>query len=639
VLDFMRRNARSWFIKIALGIICLVFVFFMGGGGQIGGGPAAVAVVDSTEISIADFQRAQLNNQAYYRDLYGDSLSPEMLDALDIPSASLSRLVDTTLMSQEAHRLNLLIPDETVRREIRGIDVFQRDGDFSPAQYRSVLQRQGLSPSAFEASMREEMLVNQLRDVVAQGVIVTEDDAWEKFQRGASEISLSFVQLKSSNFEDAVEVSEEDVELFFEEQGERWRRAESAGVNYLAYSPESFQGSAGVSEEEIEEYYLLNVDTEFTTEEQIGARHILKRVATDASDDDKAATRTAMEAVASKLADGADFEELAKTESEDSTASDGGDLGMFGRQKMVKPFENAAFALAEGEVSGITETRFGLHLIKVYKRQAPQERKLEDSRDEIRNKLAARKSTDIAFDKAAEASVAMVDGASMEEMAQADGLTIKSTPLLDRDQQIVPGVGRAPSFIEAALALESKTEVSDPVKAGNTWYVLQLADQQASYVPELADVREEVEAEFRKRGASRLARERADKLLASARESNLADAAKEASLEVGEAGPVRRDNNFIKGIGALPAVVEATFRTTADGELLPRSFVHRGNAYVLARGELSEASREDFDEVKEERLAELERGRSLEAYTAFVNYLKERASITYNPDLVASVRP
>lgn len=122
--------------------------------------------------------------------------------------------------------------------------------------------------------------------------------------------------------------------------------------------------NATVSEEEVHQFYVDNPD-KFQVPEMIRARHILLKAHPNANDETKAGVRERMNAIVAQLADGADFAALATKYSEDSTAAEGGDLGFFPRGQMVAPFDDAAFALEVGEVSGIVETVYGLHLIKV----------------------------------------------------------------------------------------------------------------------------------------------------------------------------------------------------------------------------------------------------------------------------------
>lgn len=119
-----------------------------------------------------------------------------------------------------------------------------------------------------------------------------------------------------------------------------------------------------VNEEESKKYYNNNPNL-FKQPEQVKASHILIKVAPDAEESKKNQARKKIETVQKKVRQGEDFSLLAKANSEGPTAQRDGDLGYFHRGRMAKPFEDAAFALNVGEVSGIVETQFGYHLIKV----------------------------------------------------------------------------------------------------------------------------------------------------------------------------------------------------------------------------------------------------------------------------------
>ena len=123
-----------------------------------------------------------------------------------------------------------------------------------------------------------------------------------------------------------------------------------------------------VSEADTKAYYDENPAL-FKKPEQVKASHILIKVESDATDLEKAQARIEIAKIHQKLKDGQDFAALARENSQGPSAENGGDLGYFGRGQMVKPFEDAAFALKPGQVSEIVETRFGYHLIKVFDKQ------------------------------------------------------------------------------------------------------------------------------------------------------------------------------------------------------------------------------------------------------------------------------
>ena len=631
MLDFMRRNARSTGIKIALGAIVVVFIFFMGGGGQIGVGPTALATVGDIEITGQEYMLAQNRNESYFRQQFGGQLNPQMLKALDIPSMTLRQLIDGAVLRAEAERLGLSVPDEAVRDSLRRVSAFQSNGTFSPGLYRETLRSQGLSPGSFEESVRQDLLEAQLADIIRRGSHVSEDEAWASFQRENRKMTLSYIAVDSTPFESAVTVNEEELTKFFEGKQESYRNPASVKVRYIAYKVADAAAKVTVSDVDLNEYYDLNKNVEFQNEEQVGARHILKKVAKDADEETKKAARTAIEAVAARLAAGEDFATVATAESEDpGSAVKGGDLGLFGRGRMVPPFDAAAFALEKGKVSDIVETDFGFHIILVYEKRPAGTSSFEEVKDKIQQTLAKQKAVDQVFDDAAADAATIGEGTSFDSVATTRGAKIEETPLFSQGD-VVPGIGAAPAFVEAALALANPGDASQPVKVGEDYYLLTLAEKKDSFIPPMAEVRKKVEEDFRKQAAIELARKRADELLASAKTGmKLADLATQDGLTVAKAEDVTADSKFVVGVGAVPGLADVAFQTTADGEVLARTFVSGNKAFVFVRDAVVDAERAAFDEAKEETMKKLEGEREQAALADFIAALKTKAEITYN---------
>lgn len=145
-----------------------------------------------------------------------------------------------------------------------------------------------------------------------------------------------------------------------------------------------------VSEADAKAYYEANPQF-FKQPEQVKARHILIKVAPDADEEKKAEARKKLETVQEKLKEGGDFDALAREYSEGPSSTKGGDLGTFGRGQMVKPFEETAFSLKEGEISDIVETRFGYHLIKVEEKKPESTVSYEGAKGRIEQMLKRQK--------------------------------------------------------------------------------------------------------------------------------------------------------------------------------------------------------------------------------------------------------
>ncbi|MBS1232769.1 MAG: PpiC-type peptidyl-prolyl cis-trans isomerase [Nitrospirae bacterium] len=160
--------------------------------------------------------------------------------------------------------------------------------------------------------------------------------------------------------------------------------------NFLAneYLKREVAQKVTVSDDEVKTYYDSHKD-EFKTQEMVKARHILVRVENAASEDEKKKAKDKAEMYLKKIKDGEDFAKMAAEVSDDpGSKAKGGDLGFFPKGRMVKSFEDAAFALKPGETSGIVETQFGFHIIKVEDKKEPTIESFDAVKERIKQKLA-----------------------------------------------------------------------------------------------------------------------------------------------------------------------------------------------------------------------------------------------------------
>ena len=639
MLDFLRRNSRSWVVKVVLGIISVVFIFFLGGGGQLAGSSRAVATVGETEVTVDDLQRSMQRNEQFYRQQYGDRLTPDLLKMLDIPSMTLNQLVDAAVLRQEAEALGLRVPDEALRLEIREIPAFQREGQFSPAAYRAVLERQGIGPAAFEFDLREQLMIEQLVDLVRRGIHVSDAEVLEEFHRNNDEMTLEYVKLSAADFESEVTVDEASLQAWFDERADQYREPERVRVRYLEYDPKTFADKASVTNEQIEEDYALHADLDYTVPETVSARHILRKVAPDADEETRKTAREAVEAAAARIAAGEDFATVAKEVSEDTSAASGGDLGKFERGRMVPSFEEAAFALSAGQVSNVVESPFGYHLIQVYEKAEGRVKPLDEVRDEIVTKLAEGGADAKAFDAAAADAREAQDARSLEKIAERRGTKIGTTAPFASGESVAE-VQPAPSFGEAAFALADVDSVSEAVKAGDRYYVVQLQERIASRVPTLDEVREKVTAAYRTDRAREITRQRADALLEKLRNTPAADIVSALEgRELVETPSYTRRGAFIPGLGTIPGLKDVAFQAKADGELLPRVFTEGDAAYVLRRKSWKQASEDDFAASKDELMANLRRQREQVALEEFLRERKAATEVAYNQELLSQLIP
>jgi len=152
----------------------------------------------------------------------------------------------------------------------------------------------------------------------------------------------------------------------------------------------TFVEKVTLAEEEVKAYYESNPES-FKQPEQVRASHILIKVDPQKESSQRESARVKIVKIQQKLRNGEKFGALAKEFSQCPSSSKGGDLGYFSRGQMAKPFEDAAFSLAPGEISDIVETKFGYHLIKVTGKRAETDMAFDDIKDGLKNYLTQQK--------------------------------------------------------------------------------------------------------------------------------------------------------------------------------------------------------------------------------------------------------
>ena len=630
MLDFMRQRARSVWTKALFLVIALVFVFF--GVGSFGDDAQVqiIVTVDDAPITLQEFQRAYRNVEANYREIYKERFTPELAQQMNLRQQTLDQLVDTKLWAKEARRIGFRASDEDVRQEIATSPTFHSYGSFSPDRYRRLLRYLRMTPQEFEEQQRNRLVIERFQKFIDGSIRATDYEIEELFRFEQEEVNLAFLKIASADLVDLVTIAEQQVREFYTNNTESFRIPERVRLHYVSYAPEDFESDASVSEDEVLDFYNTHKDDRFTEEKQVQARHILFSLADGVSDERKADTRSMAQGILERARKGEDFAALAEEYSQDTgTASNGGDLGLFGRGRMVKPFEEAAFDMEVGQVSDLVETTFGFHIIKVEAIQPERIKPLEEVADTVTEELLERKSRAIAEKRAREDRKNIADGTTLLQFAESVGLEAKETPLVNQNETI-PGLGRRPKLVETAFG-QSPGQISDPIQVDNTWFLVSLTERVPSRIPAFTTVQEEVEERYRSEQAERLAQEKADKLLTKLKETkDLASLAKAEALTVEETGAFARRGGYIPKIGVVPDLKTEAFRLTPEAPVASKSYTWGGNTFVAVLKEYIPADPEQLEEQRNDLRQSLLQRKKTAAHQELTKYLKERAKIEYN---------
>ncbi|UCD65591.1 MAG: SurA N-terminal domain-containing protein, partial [Deltaproteobacteria bacterium] len=429
MLDLLRKRAQSPLIQGTILIIALVFIFW-GVGGGYRGTINSVAQVNDEIIPYEDFQKAYERLANQYRDQFGGNLPKGLLENLDLQGQVLEQLIQRSLLRQGAREMGIMVSDLEIQQAIEEMEAFRSDGIFNVDQYKNILSSSGMTPTSFEDTMRTDLLAGKVIEYLSRFAKLTPLEINDQFDFDNKEIKIEYVSFQGIDFKDQVETGEEELKSYYEENKENYLTEPQVKLHFLAfpYDPEK---KPEIAAEELESYYRQNFNR-YSTPEQRNARHILIKTSAEDTEDILSEKRIQAEQVLELARSGEDFAELAKQFSEGPTGPKGGELGSFTRGRMVKPFEDAAFSLNEGEISDIVETQFGFHIIKLEKIEPAYTRTLEEVKSEIEAQILAQQSRELAFTQATEAYENIIIAGSLDKFSQNYGITIEQTDFFSR---------------------------------------------------------------------------------------------------------------------------------------------------------------------------------------------------------------
>ena len=625
MLDRMRRH-KGW-LKWSLALVVLAFVFLYVPGFMDQTGGAAlpdnvVARVGDQEISLLDFQQIYSRQLQAYRLESGGEISEEVLRSLGIDRQILQQMIDGHAALAEAERLGLRVSDAEVRERILTFPAFQIDGRFiGEASYRQLLQQQRppISPSQFEEEIRNEILVDRLQAAVTGWVRVSDAEVAEEHRRRNERVRVDIVAFRAADFRDEVEATDDDMALLFAEETASYEIPEKRRLRFLLVDQTAIFDSLVLTDDEIRQYYDANL-SQYQTPGQVRASHILLRV--DGDNDEEVAARAA--ALAAEARAGADFAQLAREHSQDETnAENGGDLGLFGRGRMVPEFENAAFALAAGEISDPVRSPFGFHVINVTEKQEEVTQPFAEVRGAIENTLKRERSSSRATSLARAIAAEAATPEDLERAASARGYELQESGFAARGEPIL-GLGLSQEVSAQAFAIEPGA-VAGPIPTPSGPAFITVRDLQDPYIPELDEVRDQVREDVIRKKSLSLAQERAAEaaeILQAADE--FVAAAEEAEWSVGSSDLVTR-GSALPEVGPSAAVEGVAFAMTPGAV---SDVIQAGNAVAIVHlVEREEASAADLAQNRDTLRDELMLQRQSRFFTAYMDNVKARLDI------------
>ena len=369
MLGKIRNKSKGWIAYLIVGLITIPFALF-GIQSYIGSSSnSIIASVDGEEIALATYYKRLNLEQRNLQQQLGSNYSSEV-DAT-LRQMMIDGMIQEKLLENYANSLKLVTLDEEVRAIIQSNELFQVDGVFSEERYSQLLRLNNYTPLSYEQSQLELMKQDQIKRNLTHSAFLTSQQI-ERFKALAGQQRYaSFIVLSTEKYQDQISVTQEQVIEYFDTNQSSFVELPKIKVNYVELSLDDIEEQEAADDETLRSLYDEDKEL-FTNPEQRSAQHILVE------------ERELAESLLEEIQQGADFSELARIHSIDTSTKDsGGDLGYFERDIMVPEFDKVVFKMGIGELSKVVETDFGFHIIKLTEIQPENIKSFEESREQL----------------------------------------------------------------------------------------------------------------------------------------------------------------------------------------------------------------------------------------------------------------
>lgn len=632
MLESMRQNTKSlqpflWLVVVAF--VGVPVITAIRGSLDKAGSKNAAALVNGTAVSFTSLEQEYRRLYNFYKQFYGDNLTRDVLNNLQLEKIALNQLVQSALLVQEAEKYHLRVSADELVTMIRDIPDFQTDGLFDPEVYKTLLARARLTPQDFETRVTEDLLTQKIEYLIKHTVQISDREVRQEYIAENEQVKVEGIWMNPVQFIEKVEMTDDEVASYYESHKETFQTPPRLKVRYIVFKPEALMDEITISEEDNRQYYEAN-KSEFDKGKEVNARHILLRLEEDADEETEASIKELGEEILLLAKDGTDFSFLAETYSDDpGSAENGGDLGFFSKGMMVPEFETAAFALEPGQVSDLVKTQFGYHIIKV-----------EEVREEadpyakakpiIEDRLKLEQAKMLAAARAEDAYEEVLSIRNFEQIAEKNDLQVAVSRFFARGESLDENTPVLRQVEELAFTLNTDERFSQPIETFSGYYLLEFWETKAPYIPELEEIAEDVPEALRQEKAKELAsaeiRKIEEELKAGIAWENVVE---KYALETFSPEPFDRRERYISEVqGDIEEFVKIAFSLE---EQAYSSVIDLAEKYCVIRlVEKIAIDETTFEGEKDSLKKELLRQKQNIVFEEFIEDLQQKADIRYS---------
>ena len=478
MLQLMRKHARNWLMKVVLGIIIIVFVFYFGSmrGRQE---TETIAIIDGSRIAHAQFRDEYQNLFEFYRERYGNRLTDDLLKQINLKAQAFDSVITQAIMLAQADEWNLRVGDNELKASILSYPAFQRDGTFNNDQYQRILRYQRMTPETFEDMQRRALATGKVERLIRESAKVSEQEVYEIYRLQNRKVNIRFIRIPTEPAKSAEKPSEEALQAYFQEHKEEFRMPQMATIEYILFEGERFAGAAPVTDDEIEEYYQHH-EEEFTENGTVKPLpkvrdEIVSRLKSIQGMDMafKEAT-TAHDTIYQEE----NFEEYAKKQGHAiQTISLPRNAPLTGEFAEMQELGEYVFDLQEGDLGRVFSGNRGHYVFRLVSLKPSHVPELTEVLDRVKKSHAESRAIEKAKGKADQINSRLRDGTDMATLSRTEGLTVSQTGLFQPGPEI-PKIGYSPEMEDALFEMSAKEPSPDRVFfVDGSYFVIRLTEE------------------------------------------------------------------------------------------------------------------------------------------------------------------
>jgi peptidyl-prolyl cis-trans isomerase D len=587
----------------------------LGGVGNSGATADAVATVGGENITVLDVR------QQFDQQTRGQSIPP-VLQGLYMQQV-LDQMVFKRLLQLEADRLGVQVTPQEMTQKIKQLipTAFVGDTWVGAERYAQEVQiRTGMSVPEFEDYVRSSMLADKFKDMVTDGISVSDAELQQRYRYLNEKVQLEYAQVKSADLESSIRPTDSELSAYFAKNQTKYIVPERRSAKYALLDLDQLKQRMKISDAEIQDYYQKHIG-DYKVENRVHLEQILFQTL-GKTDAEITLVKQQAQKVDDQAKHGGNFEDLAKKYSEDENSkAKGGDLGWIVAGQAFPAIEKEAFALQKGDVSGLIDTPFGIDIVKVLDKESAHTKSVDEVRDSILATLTQQKITqeenDIS-DKMA-AAVRQSSNQPLAGIAKQFNLTTGETPLVGVSGP-VGDLGNAPTLLEALFSLH-EGELSQPIAIDRGYVIISINRIVPSHQGTLAEVRDRVLADYRKDRAQELAQQKAEQLAKLVKGGEALDkAAKSLGLDAKSTDPLTRTSQ-VADLGPMKDF-DTAFNMAVGQASDPISA--GGNWIVFQVKAKQPVNMEDFAKAKDDLKQQILQAKQSAAFEAFRDSLEQR---------------